>query len=86
MKLKHIAVMAGIVLILILTVQNLDMVRVDVLFWGFTFPLILLIYIALGLGFLAGYLLGGPAKRRDTGTVPPERRLKDDSRDWDDRG
>jgi uncharacterized integral membrane protein len=80
MKPKQIAIIAGIILALIITLQNLDSVRVDVLFWDFSFPLILLLYIALGLGFLAGYLLGG-AKRKSTGTAPHEVRPGGDTRE-----
>jgi uncharacterized integral membrane protein len=57
MKPKTIAMISAVVLLAILIVQNTHSVELRILFWKPEFPLILLIFIAIFVGFGAGYVL-----------------------------
>lgn len=48
----------GLLLMIVLILQNQDPVATEVLFWEFRAPLFLLLSMVGGLGLLAGYLLG----------------------------
>ncbi|OHD69208.1 MAG: hypothetical protein A2W19_06375 [Spirochaetes bacterium RBG_16_49_21] len=56
MNAKSIIIIVLVVLITILSMQNTQSVVVNMLFWQATYPLIILMYILLGIGFAAGYL------------------------------
>jgi uncharacterized integral membrane protein len=55
MKPKTIIIIVLVIIITILSMQNTHPVIVNILFWQPDFPLILLILIAIGIGFVAGY-------------------------------
>lgn len=57
MKPKTIVVIVLVVLLTILSMQNTQPVVIKVLFWEPTVPLIILIFIAIGIGFIAGYII-----------------------------
>lgn len=65
MKPKTYVMLAIAVLILIVMLQNLDSVYVQILFWYFSLPLIVLILIATVVGFIIGYFISSvsPKKR-----------------------
>lgn len=67
MKPKTILIIAIVVLMTIFAMQNTDEVVVNILFWHPGLPLILMILLFLGAGFVAGYLVGGIAqvKKKD---------------------
>jgi uncharacterized integral membrane protein len=55
MKPKTIITIVLVIIITILSMQNTHPVIVKILFWQPDFPLIILICIAIGIGFVAGY-------------------------------
>ena len=66
MKPKSYLILAVAALLLIIMLQNLDSVNIQILFWFFDLPLILLILLAAVVGFIIGYFLSSisPAKRK----------------------
>jgi uncharacterized integral membrane protein len=62
MRLKSILIIVLIVLITILSTQNTQSVSVNILFWQTSYPLILIVYILLGIGFVIGYAARGVVK------------------------
>ena len=70
MQPKHYAIIAGIVFILIITLQNIGSVRVAFLLWDFSISLIFILYLFLALGFLSGYMIRAMRKKSDK--TPPE--------------
>jgi uncharacterized integral membrane protein len=63
MKLKTILIIVMIVLITILSTQNTQSISVNILFWQASYPLILIVYILLGIGFITGYAARGIVKK-----------------------
>jgi uncharacterized integral membrane protein len=55
MKPKTIMIIVLVIVITILSMQNTQPVILKILFWQPEFPLIILIFIALSIGFVAGY-------------------------------
>jgi uncharacterized integral membrane protein len=62
MRLKSILIVVLIVLITVLSTQNTQSVSVRILFWETSYPLILIVYILLGIGFVTGYAARGIVK------------------------
>ena len=56
MKPKTIIIIVLVILLTILSMQNTQPVIFKILFWEPDFPLIILIFIAIGIGFIAGYI------------------------------
>ena len=56
MKPKTIIIIVLVILITILSLQNTQPVIFKILFWEPDFPLIILIFIAIGIGFITGYI------------------------------
>jgi uncharacterized integral membrane protein len=56
MKPKTIIIIVLVVFLTILSMQNTQPVVFKLLFWEPDFPLIILIFIAIGIGFIAGYI------------------------------
>jgi len=56
MKPKTISIIVLVVFITILSMQNTQPVVFKILFWEPDFPLIILIFIAIAIGFVAGYI------------------------------
>ncbi|KPK62425.1 MAG: hypothetical protein AMK73_06115 [Planctomycetes bacterium SM23_32] len=63
-RVKVVAILAAVVLVLIVLFQNLDKTRLVLLFWEAQVPLVALMLIALGAGAVAGALLGLKLRRR----------------------
>ena len=55
MKPKTIIIIVLVILLTILSMQNTQPVVFKILFWESDFPLIILIFIAIGIGLIAGY-------------------------------
>ncbi len=62
MKITNIILLIAIGLIIIFSVQNTQPIQIRVLFWEFSVSLIILIYLLLVVGFLAGISYGGLRK------------------------
>ena len=75
-----IASLTGVGLLVIFMLQNTESVRLDFLFWSFTWPLWLLIVASAVLGALVWFGLGCWAYRRRKGTPPGSSRLNRRSR------
>jgi uncharacterized integral membrane protein len=73
MKFKTIILIALAVLITILTIQNVQEVEVNILFWNLSSPLIAVIFIMLAAGFLVGYLVKSIGKKSQKGQLPQEK-------------
>lgn len=56
MKPKTIIIIVLVILLTILSMQNTQPVIFKILLWEPDFPLIILIFIAIGIGFIAGYI------------------------------
>lgn len=54
---KQIAILAAIVLIVIVLLQNTQMVTLHLLFWSISMSQILLFLIMLAFGFILGYFV-----------------------------
>jgi lipopolysaccharide assembly protein A len=59
MRVKIAAVLILLGLALLFIVQNVTVVRVTFLFWSFQISLVLLIFLVLVVGLLAGWVLHG---------------------------
>jgi uncharacterized integral membrane protein len=71
MSSKSLIFIVLIVIVVILSLQNTQSVTVNILFWDVSYPLIVLFYIMLGVGFLIGSFGGRmnrAFKRRDIST------------------
>ena len=55
MKPKTIMTIVLVIIITIFSMQNTHPVVVNILFWQPDFPLIILILVTIGIGFIAGY-------------------------------
>ncbi len=64
MKARRIVIALLVVLLAIITVQNLHHATLSILFWGFSIPLILLILLIFIAGFLTGYILSSAGMRK----------------------
>jgi len=62
--LKVAAVVAAVVLLAIVFIQNTERVQTNILFMSVTMPRIVLLMITLAVGFVAGTLFAGWMKRR----------------------
>ncbi|MGD8809870.1 MAG: LapA family protein [Gammaproteobacteria bacterium] len=65
-RLRLIFVIALLVLVGIFALQNVVAVEVRFLFWGFSLPRSLLVFVLLGVGILVGWFLRGVARRNKT--------------------
>lgn len=63
MKYKVYGALAVLLLVVLFAIQNSAVVKVRLLFWSVSSSLALLIVVLLGLGLLAGWLLGSLARR-----------------------
>jgi uncharacterized integral membrane protein len=52
---KTLIIIILVVIITIFSLQNTHTAEVNILFWKASYPLIILIYAILGVGFVAGY-------------------------------
>ncbi len=77
MKPKQIAIIAAIVFLGIISLQNMDSIRVDFLFWDFGISLILLFYILLALGFAAGFFTSAMMSGKKRETIQHGRKSED---------
>jgi uncharacterized integral membrane protein len=64
MRPKSYAILAVAALILIIMLQNLDSVYIQILFWYFSLPLILLILLATVVGFIIGYFFSSISPKK----------------------
>lgn len=79
----RVGVAVGVALLVLLTVvalQNTDEVVVRFLLWRFSVPTAVLVYVALVVGVVAGWLLHGFRRRRRRAA---ERRSTDREKAWD---
>lgn len=58
MKPKQIILLVLLVLVLIVMFQNRQVVTLSFLFWDFALSQLLLVLLAVGFGFLAGFFTG----------------------------
>jgi uncharacterized integral membrane protein len=70
---RHVVALVLIGLLVVLAVLNLDDVSVDLIAGSVELPLVVLIAIAGGLGFLAGWLVFRRRERRRERRDPDER-------------
>jgi uncharacterized integral membrane protein len=61
---RHVVALVVVVLLVIVAVQNLEDANFDVLFWDVTMPLVVLLAVFGGGGFLAGWLVRGRREKR----------------------
>lgn len=57
MEPKKIVVILGIILSIIIMLQNTQAVTIKLLFWDLNFPLIVMIILTTLIGFVTGYLI-----------------------------
>jgi uncharacterized integral membrane protein len=62
MKPKSIMAIVLVIILTIFCVQNTHPVVVKILFWQPDFPLIILIFLSIGVGFVAGYFANSLSK------------------------
>lgn len=70
MKYKLYGALTVLLLVVVFAIQNSAVVKVRFLFWGISSSLALLIVVLLGLGLLAGWLLGSLARRPSKANLP----------------
>ena len=63
-KFKYISILIILVLVLILILQNTEPVGTHVLFWTFTTPRAVLLFVTTFAGFIAGVIAGVMIKRK----------------------
>lgn len=71
-KVKLIAIIVLTFLIGVLTIQNIALVKAQLLFTTIELPLIVLLLLAAGLGFLIGLMVGGWYRTSKPSTPKPE--------------
>ena len=63
MNKKFYFIVAMLLLIVIFTLQNAQVITINLLFWKLTFPRALMIFIVLIIGILIGWLVTGLTHR-----------------------
>lgn len=63
---KHITVIILLVLAIIVFFQNMEVVKITILFWNIPMPRIIWLLITLIVGFIAGYVLGTSRRKPET--------------------
>lgn len=63
-RLRLIGVILGVLVVLILVLQNTENVETKLLLWSFTMPRAAFVFGALAMGFLAGAVFGPRMMRR----------------------
>jgi uncharacterized integral membrane protein len=65
MKNKIISSVALLLIVVLFTLQNTEVINIRVLFWTLPVSKALLMFILLGLGVLTGFFLGSYSRKRD---------------------
>ncbi|MCK5051662.1 MAG: LapA family protein [Candidatus Cloacimonetes bacterium] len=71
MKIKTIIILLLLLIFIIILFQNLEVVSIQLLFWNFEMPRVILFPITLLLGVIIGFLLSSTRKKK--------KQLKDNS-------
>ena len=64
MKIKTIIILLLLLVFTIILFQNLEVVSVQLLFWNFEMPRVILFPLTLLLGIIIGFLLSGTRKKK----------------------
>lgn len=65
MKPTTIIIFLCAIVLTILAMQNTDAVVINLLFWHPSVPLIILVFVVMGIGFAAGFVVRSMIKRHD---------------------
>ncbi len=56
-NLKAVIILTAVILIVLFAIQNVEVVDIRFLLWGFSLPRAVLVFVLLGIGFLLGLLV-----------------------------